>query len=147
HLQRKRGLLVRLLGNNGNSLRSMTRSFEEPKRDGTHLQLVAVFHFPSREFCVRPLAIDDLRTGTSGELDVAADKIGVRMRFDHILDHLAVRFCFVDVLLYITLRIYNNGFILRTEIVRGVRKTPEIELLKVHELTLSLIFDDKSLLL
>ena len=58
---------------------------------------------------------------------MAAYKIRVRMSLDHILDLLAIRFCFLDVLLHITLWIDHNRFIFRAEIVRGMGKSGYID--------------------
>ena len=43
-----------------------------------------------------------------------------------------VRLGFVDVLLHVTLRIDDRSLAVRTQIIRGVRQTSEIELLEVH---------------
>src|SRR5690606_10924581 len=47
-------------------------------------KFVAVRHLVRRKFRVRALPVDDLGSGAFGEFDVAADKIGVRMRFDNV---------------------------------------------------------------
>src|SRR5678815_3287860 len=69
---------------------------------------------------------------------MAADKIGMRMRLDHVLDLLSVCFRFVQILLNIPLRIDDRGFALRAEVVRRVREATEVELLKLHHLVFRL---------
>ena len=108
----------------------MAGRFEKRELDLADVQFVAVFNFVRRKLRIRPLAIDDLGARFGGKLDVPADKIGVRMRFDNVFYLLAVRRGFVDVLLDVTLRIDDRGLAVRAEIIRRVRETAEIKLPK-----------------
>ena len=81
------------------------------------------------------LAKNNFGSGFVGEFAMAADKIGMQMSFDDVLDSQILRVGFFDVLIDIALRIDNGCFTIRSDQIRSVRETTEIELLEVHELS------------
>src|ERR1700674_1298398 len=77
--------------------------------------------------------------GTVGKLTVATNKIRVQMRLNHILDSEPLRLRFRDVLVHVALRIDYGSFAFRTDQVRSMRETREIELFEEHKLSLVLV--------
>ena len=63
---------------------------------------------------------------------MAGDEIGVQMRLNDVLDLQPVLASLVEVNRHIPLRVNHSGHAFRTDHVRGVRKTAQIELLEVH---------------
>jgi hypothetical protein len=74
------------------------------------------------DFCSRPLR----------ELAMPADKIGMQMRLDDVLDLQALRRSLIDVQRHVALWIHHDRDAFRAEHVRRVRKAGEIKLLKIH---------------
>src|SRR5262245_60516615 len=110
----------------------MSRSFEKSEFNITDCKHVTVRYLQCRKFCLRLSSIHDRSTCPLREFDMAADKIRVGVRFDHILYLLAVGFGFVQVLLDIPLRVYHGGLVTRADVIRRVCQTTEIELPEVH---------------
>src|ERR1051325_2151661 len=78
-------------------------------------------------------AEDDLRASAHGDLLMAADEISVQVRFDHVFDFESVRRGFGEIRVDVTLRIDDRSLPIRTDQVRRVRETSEIELFEVHD--------------
>jgi hypothetical protein len=74
----------------------------------------------------------DLRSGSSGELAMPANEIGVQVGLDHVLDAKAFARCFVNVLIDIALRIDNRRLAAVSDQIRSVREAAEVELLEEH---------------
>lgn len=83
----------------------IARRFQKFQSDGSDMQFVTIADLMGWELRIRPLTVNDLCSGPCRKFDVSAYKISVRMRLDYVLDLLAVRLGFVDVLLNVTLRI------------------------------------------
>ena len=64
---------------------------------------------------------------------MATHKVRVQVRFDDVLDLQSLCFRFLDVLINVSLRIDNGSYALRTNQVRGMRQTAQIELFEVHD--------------
>ena len=131
HLQRRAGV-ARIFCDDRYTFRGVSRSFVKRKIYPADEELVAIRYLQARKGSFGPRPIHDLCSRFGCELNMAADEIRMRMRFDYVLDRLAVRVSLVDVLLNIALWIYHRGLTLRTEIVGCVGETAKIELLEVH---------------
>ncbi len=102
------------------ALGRVARCFKEFQSDGSNIQFVTIGDLVGWELRIRPLPVNDLRSGLCREFDVAADKIGVRMRLNNIFYLLAARLRFVNILLNVTLRIDDRCFAVRAQIIRSV---------------------------
>ena len=85
-----------------------------------------------RECGSRLRAKNNLSAGAGGEFAMATDKIGVQMRLDNIFDLNILSGGFLDVLINVALRINHSRFAFRTNQVRSMRQTSQIELLEIH---------------
>src|SRR5689334_9054383 len=78
-------------------------------------------------------AEDDLCASAGRDFLMTADEVGMQVRLNDILDRESLRLRFLDILINIALRIDNRRLALRTNQVRSVRQTPEIELFELHK--------------
>ena len=74
-----------------------------------------------------------LSAGACRQFAMPADKIGVQVSLDHILDPKVLRRGFLDILIDVALRIDDCRLTFRTNQVRSMRQTGKIELFKVHK--------------
>src|SRR6185503_12630557 len=107
----------------------VTGGFHETQNDPADFDLVAVAHCPVRKSDAGLRAKNNFGPGALGELAVAADKIRVQVRFDHIFDLEILSSSFLDVLIHVALRIDHHRFTFRSDEVGSMRQTSEIELL------------------
>src|SRR4030095_15520216 len=63
---------------------------------------------------------------------MSTDEIRMEMRLDHILDSQALFFCFLYVLVDVTLGINDSALTFGAYEVRRMSKTPQVELFKEH---------------
>jgi hypothetical protein len=66
---------------------------------------------------------------------MSTHEISVEVGFDHILDPKALGFGLFDVLIHIALWIHDSRFALRTDQVRRVGQTAQVELFEVHNVS------------
>ena len=78
------------------------------------------------------LAYVDGCTGAGRQLVVSGDEIGVQMRLEDMADLEILLLRCLQINLNITLRIDDDGFAFRSQHVRGVCQTAQIELFEVH---------------
>ena len=116
------------------ALRRMTGSFQHADAESAHGQLKAVSHGHVGKLCASAGSDVDFRTGSSGELLVSGDKIGVKVSLEDVPngDALCVRGIQVEV--NVTLGIDHHPLALRRQQVGGVRQTAQIKLFKMHAL-------------
>jgi hypothetical protein len=77
-------------------------------------------------------AEDDLCAGALRQFVVAADKIGVKVSLDYVLDFQPESLGFFNVLVDVALRVYDRGLAVGANQIRRMRQTPKIELFEVH---------------
>src|SRR6185295_2101284 len=106
----------------------MARSLDNAQLYLANCQFVAIRDGPMWKAGAGLLAKNDLCAGARRELAMTADKISVQMSFDDVLDLQAPDFSLFKILLDIALRIDHGGLTLRSDQVRGVGETVEIEL-------------------
>src|SRR5581483_420761 len=110
----------------------MTGSFQESKNDFSELNLVLILNGFVRKCGAGFFAEDNFRPSASREFPMTADKIGVKMRFNYVLDLESVCLSFIDILIDIALRIDHCGFAFLSDQIRSVSKTAKIKLFEVH---------------
>src|SRR5438552_123888 len=86
-----------------------------------------------RNGCSGLFAEHDFRSRAGGQFAMSADEVRVQVRLDHILDRQTVRGSFVDVLIDIALWIYDYSCTVRSDQIRSMSETIEIELLEKHK--------------
>src|SRR5436190_21533602 len=74
------------------ALRRVAGSFKKSQPYLSQAQFIAIRDLVSRKLRCRSLSINDLGSRLCRKLDVPADKIGVRMSFDNVLDLLPICF-------------------------------------------------------
>jgi hypothetical protein len=102
----------RIVSQNRDALRRMSRRFQDAQPDAAHFQLVAILYRQMRKCCASLVSEDDLRSGTSRQLAMPTDEIRVQVSLNDVPDFESIRFRFIDVLLHIALRVNDGGFAL-----------------------------------
>ena len=120
------------------ALRRVSRSRQHFEVQLAHLQLVAVFHCNMRKR--RPSSTRQIDRGASArrQLAVSGDEICMQMRLEDVPDLHAILLRRFQVNFHVALRIDDDSFALRSQQIRSMRQTAEVELFKIHKDGLSL---------
>ncbi|HEY5214241.1 MAG TPA: hypothetical protein VIJ38_14595 [Acidobacteriaceae bacterium] len=110
----------------------MARRFENMQGYSTYLDHIAVAHGMVGKLGVSLLTKDDDRAGEVSQLTMAADKVCMKMGFEHMRDFEALGRSLLHVLLHIALGINHHGLVVGADEVGRVSKTAKIKLLKVR---------------
>src|SRR5262249_10299761 len=115
-----------------NALRGMAGRFEHAQGDAAEVEFIAIVDGAMRESRAGPVPEHNVRPGAGREFPMAADKIGVQMRFNDIFDLQTLGGGFTEILLYIALWIYHRGLAVSPNEIRRMGQTSQIKLLEIH---------------
>src|SRR5712691_1748387 len=118
---------------NGDAFRCVAGRFPDAQEDFADSNFVAVAHSTMHKRNGGLLAKNNLSAGAFGEFAMAADKVRVQVRLDYKFYLQILSRGFLDVLIHVALGIDNSRFPFRTDQVRSMRQTAEIELLEIHD--------------
>src|SRR5215831_9018866 len=85
-----------------------------------------------REGRTSPVPKHNICPGAGREFPMAADKIGVQMRFNNVFDLQTLGGGFTEILLHIALWIHHRGFAVSPNEIRRMGQTSQIKLLEIH---------------
>src|SRR5712692_1614457 len=85
-----------------------------------------------RKCCSCFITEDDFSSGARRQLAMTAHEVRMQMSLDDVLDLEILSFRFFNVLIDVALRIDDSGFAFRSDQIRSVSETAEIELLEEH---------------
>ena len=123
-----------LVHHDADRLRRVTRRGEDLEGDLAEHEPLPVVQRLDRELDVGALAVGDDGAGRRGQLEVAAEEVGVDVGLDHPLDRQPLGGCLLEVHVDVAPRIDDHGATRRlvTDQVRGVREARQVVLREDH---------------
>jgi hypothetical protein len=105
----------------------MTGSFQKFQYAFSEFDFVAIIHTAVRKCSSSFCADADGCAGTLGKFVMAGNKVGVKMRLNDVSDFQTLLFRLFNVNIHVALRIHDRGNAIRTDHVRGMGETRQIE--------------------
>src|SRR5690349_9934105 len=111
----------------------MPRRFEKAQRHVSQMNFLAVVDRHKRKLRGGTMAKVDLCTGPRGQFTMSGNEVRVKMRFDDVLDRETLSLGLFQIQFHIALWIHNRCIAARSNQVRRMRQTTQIELPEVHK--------------